>query len=75
MLGLEITVVGVEEPAQLARLKELGGRLVQGFYFSKPVDLDALENLLAEGVPQAWIWRPGPEQRRKNALEQADAAC
>jgi diguanylate cyclase (GGDEF)-like protein/PAS domain S-box-containing protein len=72
MLGLEITVVGVEEPVQLVRLKELGGRLVQGFYFSKPVEFDDLEKLLSEGVPQAWVWRPGPEQRRKNALEQAE---
>ena len=73
MLGLEITVVGVEEPVQLVRLKELGGRLVQGYYFSRPVEIDTLEKLLSEGVPQAWVWRPGPEQRRKNALERAEA--
>ena len=67
LLGLEITVVGVEEPTQLERLRELGGRLVQGFYFSEPVDVADLERLLREGVPQAWIWRPGPELRRKAA--------
>jgi EAL domain-containing protein (putative c-di-GMP-specific phosphodiesterase class I) len=67
LLGLEITVVGVEEPTQLERLRELGGRLVQGFYFSEPVNVTDLESLLREGVPQAWIWRPGPELRRKAA--------
>jgi diguanylate cyclase (GGDEF)-like protein/PAS domain S-box-containing protein len=65
LLGLEITVVGVEEPTQLERLRELGGRLVQGFYFSEPVNVTDLEQLLREGVPQAWIWRPGPELRRQ----------
>lgn len=67
LLGLEVTVVGVEEPTQLERLRELGGRLVQGFYFSKPVNVTDLERLLHEGVPQAWIWRPGPELRRRAA--------
>jgi diguanylate cyclase (GGDEF)-like protein/PAS domain S-box-containing protein len=67
LLGLEITVVGVEAPTQLERLRELGGRLVQGFYFSEPVGVKELERLLREGVPQAWIWRPGPELRRKAA--------
>jgi diguanylate cyclase (GGDEF)-like protein len=67
LLGLEITVVGVEEPTQLEKLRELGGRLVQGFYFSEPVNIEDLERLLREGVPQAWIWRPGPELRRKAA--------
>lgn len=67
LLGLEITVVGVEEPTQLERLRELGGRLVQGFYFSEPVNVMDLEHLLREGVPQAWIWRPGPGLRRKTA--------
>ncbi|MFQ5679199.1 MAG: putative bifunctional diguanylate cyclase/phosphodiesterase [Gemmatimonadota bacterium] len=67
VLGLEVIVQGIEEPVQLARLQELGGRLVQGFYFGEPVDATSLETLLREGLPPAWAWRPGsgrPAPRR-----------
>lgn len=59
MLGLEVIVEGIEDPVQLARLQELGGRLVQGFYFGEPVDAAALERLLRQGLPPAWAWKPG----------------
>lgn len=59
MLNLEVIVEGIEEPLQLARLQELGGRLVQGFYFGAPVDADAFERLLRDGLPPSWAWRPG----------------
>lgn len=37
-LGLELVIEGVEEEAQLVRLKELGATLFQGFYFHRPID-------------------------------------
>lgn len=57
MLNLEVIVEGIEEPIQLARLQELGGRLVQGFYFGAPVDAAAFERLLRDGLPPAWAWK------------------
>lgn len=59
MLNLEVIVEGIEEPLQLARLQELGGRLVQGFYFGAPVDAEAFERLLRDGLPPSWAWKPG----------------
>jgi diguanylate cyclase (GGDEF)-like protein/PAS domain S-box-containing protein len=44
MLGVEVIIEGIEEPAQLRRLQDLGGRLVQGFYFGGPMELEALES-------------------------------
>jgi len=41
-LGLEIVAEGVENPAQLAMLRQMGCDLVQGFVFSKPLDPAAL---------------------------------
>jgi diguanylate cyclase (GGDEF)-like protein/PAS domain S-box-containing protein len=59
MLDMEVVIEGIEEPVQLSRFQELGGRLVQGFYFGKPVALDELEKLLRRGLPPSWIYRPG----------------
>ena len=35
-LGMEIVIEGVETAEQVIVLKELGGEVVQGFYFGKP---------------------------------------
>jgi EAL domain-containing protein (putative c-di-GMP-specific phosphodiesterase class I) len=59
MLDMEVVMEGIEEPVQLSRFQELGGRLVQGFYFGKPIALDELEKLLRRGLPPSWIYRPG----------------
>lgn len=59
LLGLEVIVEGVEEPTQLRRLQDLGGRLVQGFYFGSPVEARELRDLLRRGLPPSWAWRPG----------------
>ena len=32
MLGMDVIIEGIEEPVQLRRLQELGGRFVQGDY-------------------------------------------
>ncbi len=49
-LGLSTVAEGVEHPAQLAALGELGCDLAQGFHFSEPVPADQVGALLASGA-------------------------
>ena len=49
-LGLEAIVEGVETEEQLAKLKEMGCKVAQGYYFSEPLPSEALERLLEEGT-------------------------
>ena len=42
-LGERVVAEGVETEGQLARLREMGCEIVQGFYFSRPLEGDALE--------------------------------
>jgi diguanylate cyclase (GGDEF)-like protein/PAS domain S-box-containing protein len=46
-LEVEITGEGIETPEQLARLRELGCRLGQGFLFSRPVPAVDMRKLLS----------------------------
>ncbi len=55
ILDMAVIVEGIEEPAQLRQLQELGGRYVQGFYFSRPMELAGLEELLRHGLPPEWV--------------------
>jgi Amt family ammonium transporter len=57
MLDLEVIVEGIEDEVQLEHLKELGGAMVQGFYFGRPSDFVHLPRILRE--------RPGPKQRSR----------
>jgi predicted signal transduction protein with EAL and GGDEF domain len=50
-LGLEIIPEGIEQPAELARLRSLGCHLGQGFLMSRPVASEAIEGLLAAVIP------------------------
>ncbi len=43
-LGMTLTVEGVEEKWQLEKLCNLGCDTIQGYYFSKPVDAEQIEN-------------------------------
>ena len=45
-LGLEVVAEGVESKEQLKILKDLGCRLVQGYYFSKPLKSKMVESYL-----------------------------
>jgi len=46
ILDLEVIAEGVETVHQVARLREMGCRLAQGDYYSRPVDLADLIALL-----------------------------
>lgn len=46
-LGLDVTAEGIETPEQLAELRKLGCELGQGYLFSKPVDAQRAEALIA----------------------------
>ena len=46
ILDLEVIAEGVETVHQVARLREMGCRLAQGNYYSRPVDLDDFAALL-----------------------------
>jgi EAL domain-containing protein (putative c-di-GMP-specific phosphodiesterase class I) len=52
-LGLRIVAEGIEEPAQLERLRSLGCEFGQGFLFARPVSAERLARLL--GVPSGLI--------------------
>ena len=42
-IGVDTLIEGVETAKQLERLYAMGCKLYQGFYFSKPVDLESFE--------------------------------
>ena len=46
-LGLETTAEGIETTAQVAKLRELGCALGQGFYLSRPIEAHQIGALLA----------------------------
>jgi diguanylate cyclase (GGDEF)-like protein len=48
-LGMTIIAEGIEEPGQLAKLRELGCHLGQGYLFSHPLDPDDARAFLARG--------------------------
>ncbi|MDH5516995.1 MAG: EAL domain-containing protein [Gammaproteobacteria bacterium] len=43
-LGIENVFEGVETPKELAIVKQLQGKIIQGYLFSKPLDVDDIEN-------------------------------
>ncbi|MGE5415794.1 MAG: EAL domain-containing protein [Acidobacteriota bacterium] len=47
-LNLKVTAEGVEEPEQLAILKDLRCDKIQGFLFSRPLPADAIADMLRE---------------------------
>jgi EAL domain-containing protein (putative c-di-GMP-specific phosphodiesterase class I) len=46
-LGLEVVAEGVETAFQGGLLRRMGGHLAQGYFFSPPVDADAIDQLLS----------------------------
>ncbi len=47
-LGMDVVAEGVETNDQLALLKKLGCENGQGYYFSKPVNSDGAERIIAD---------------------------
>lgn len=48
-LGLRAIAEGIEDASQLARLRDLGCPIGQGYYFSRPVPADRIATMLAAG--------------------------
>jgi EAL domain-containing protein (putative c-di-GMP-specific phosphodiesterase class I) len=49
-LEMEVTAEGVEEAATMALLRTMGCDLIQGFFIARPMPLDQLRRLLAQGI-------------------------
>ncbi|HEX8382821.1 MAG TPA: EAL domain-containing protein [Sphingomonas sp.] len=52
-LHMDITAEGVEEPEQLARLRQQGCGSIQGYLFSRPVDGEGVAGLLGREASRA----------------------
>jgi diguanylate cyclase (GGDEF)-like protein/PAS domain S-box-containing protein len=53
-LHMEIVAEGIERVEQLERLRQLRCDLGQGYYFAHPLDVTAIDELLAASRPAAW---------------------
>ena len=49
-IGMPVIVEGVETDKQVAFLHELGSRYAQGFYYYRPMPIDAFEELIADSA-------------------------
>ncbi len=57
-LGLDLVAEGVETPRQAAMIKSLGCDFAQGYLFSRPLPVEAIEDMLRHGVhwqPELWV--------------------
>ena len=53
-MGLDTIVEGVETQAELAVIKALGGTLVQGYVFSRPIQTDDVHAFLNGCVEESF---------------------
>jgi EAL domain-containing protein (putative c-di-GMP-specific phosphodiesterase class I) len=65
-LGMDVVAEGVETAEQLSQIAALGCEFVQGFYFSKPVDVATADQLIAS---QPWHECDGPADPARAATE------
>jgi diguanylate cyclase (GGDEF)-like protein/PAS domain S-box-containing protein len=56
--GMEVVAEGIERPEEVAALKELGCPMGQGFYFSRPLDAEALASRIAAGLAAGRVGGP-----------------
>jgi diguanylate cyclase (GGDEF)-like protein/PAS domain S-box-containing protein len=52
-LGLSVVAEGVETHDQVVRLRELGCDCAQGYYFYRPMEVEAINALLSQGASSA----------------------
>jgi diguanylate cyclase (GGDEF)-like protein len=52
-LGMQTVAEGIEDPAQVPRLLELGCQHGQGYHFGRPVTVEEMDRLLAASSPLA----------------------
>jgi EAL domain-containing protein (putative c-di-GMP-specific phosphodiesterase class I) len=69
-VGLSTTAEGVEDAEQLARLREMGADRVQGYYCSRPVTPEKLEELLLKQDPLLQkVVHPSPVSEQVIAID------
>jgi Amt family ammonium transporter len=49
MMELGVIIEGIENSEQLTHLEDLGGRLVQGYYYGRPLELESIPEMLRNG--------------------------
>jgi diguanylate cyclase (GGDEF)-like protein/PAS domain S-box-containing protein len=59
-LGMEVVAEGVETMKQLAQLRSLQCDYAQGFLFSSPLDVKAVERLMSSQMDQPIVLNPAP---------------
>lgn len=65
-LGMATVAEGIETRTQLERLRDLGCSLGQGFLLGRPLDREAMANLVANPVRPGWVApTPRAPQRRR----------
>ena len=64
-LQLECVVEGIETPGQVAILRGLGCRLMQGYYFARPMTVETLRDHIADVARNGLATEP--VQRNRNA--------
>ena len=59
VMGLETIAEAVEQPCEAARLRELGARLAQGFYFARPMSATAISEVWTPNGPNGAVLQLG----------------
>jgi EAL domain-containing protein (putative c-di-GMP-specific phosphodiesterase class I) len=62
-LGMQVVAEGIEQPRQLAELREMGCGYGQGFLVARPMAAPSVESLIRTGVagPGATAGTPAPD--------------
>jgi EAL domain-containing protein (putative c-di-GMP-specific phosphodiesterase class I) len=63
-LGLTVVAEGIETPTELRRLQALGCTLGQGYLFARPLEPDAMADLVARQVGPAFAREVGVSDRK-----------
>jgi diguanylate cyclase (GGDEF)-like protein/PAS domain S-box-containing protein len=71
-LKLHLVAEGVETEEQLAQLKELGCEYAQGYFFSKPIDTAAAEELIAKNETVTWHWNDAQRKQEDQRLKDVE---